>query len=432
MDIPLHCVNRTIPFQVPPENVAGFIQPQAIKSSGSNIEIVKEAVNRIESQLDRQLDGRSVGVLLPDGTRDLPLQDILKVLLPLLKSARTILFFICTGSHRPQTPANEQIISCLHTETTRAGIRAYEIISHDCQKGPFRSMGRTTRGSEIRYNARLEEVDVVVILSDVKHHYFAGYSNPVKNIFPGLCAFNAIEQNHSMTFDESSQAGVHPWHADPNKRDNPLAADQCEAFERIVRDRPVWALTTISNARIIQWADFEYAADASARAFDQVDKWNARTVEKVEYLVVSPGGLPNDVDLYIAQRALELTASTVQDGGQVLFMAACPEGIGSELTRKHFEDKLKRPPEEILNQSPGKYHLFEHKPYRFAKLIQRLHRLWVHSEMDASVIRDIYMHPCMDPKATVSQWLTQDPDARILFIDKANKLLVRPISCMYE
>ena len=37
-------------------------------------------------------------------------------------------------------------------------------------------------------------------------------------------------------------------------------------------------------------------------------------VKPVDRLIVSPGGLPNDVDLYIAQRALELTKAAVADG----------------------------------------------------------------------------------------------------------------------
>jgi len=302
------------------------------------------------------------------------------------------------------------------------------IISHDCQTAPISSAGVTQQGTEVLYNARLDEVDVFVALSDIKHHYFAGYSNPIKNIAPGLCAFKTIEQNHSLTFDERSRAGVHPWHPSASQRDNPLAADQLEVMLSILRGRSVWALTMISHSGVIQWADFGLAAVVSSRAFQQADDWNMHTAGPVDYMIVSPGGLPGDVDLYIAQRALELTASVVCDGGRILFLASCPGGIGSELTREHFENGLMSPLETILAKTQKDYHLFEHKPYRFAKLIQRLDKLWIYTKIAPAIVRKIHMEPCTDPQAAVSSWLAEKPDAKILVVDEASKLLlsIRP------
>ncbi len=50
---------------------------------------------------------------------------------------------------------------------------------------------------------------------------------------------------------------------------------------------------------------------------------SADLLELAKSGIVSPGGLSNDEDLYIAQRALELTRAAVTDGGEVLFLAAC-------------------------------------------------------------------------------------------------------------
>jgi hypothetical protein len=114
----------------------------------------------------------------------------------------------------------------------------------------------------------------------------------------------------------------------------------------------------------------------------------------------------------------------VRDGGRVLFLAACPNGIGSELTREHFENKLTSSPEAILRQTRKEYHLFEHKPYRFAKLIHRLDQLGMYTQMAPSMVRKIHAEPCADPQALVGSWLTEIPDARILVVDEANKLLL--------
>ena len=350
--------------------------------------------------------------------------DILPLILPLFQKAQKILFFICTGSHSSQTPSNDKIIQTIQAHASEVGIMNYEIISHDCQTSPVTKAGTTQHNTEILYNSCLDDVEVFLAVSDVKHHYFAGYSNPVKNMVPGLCAFKTIEQNHSLTFDERSRAGVHPWHPNSSRRDNPLAADQLEAMQLIVGYRPVWALTTITFSGIIEWADFGVASLVSPLAFKKADKWNARAVKPVDYMVISPGGLPHDVDLYIAQRALELTASAVQDGGQILFLASCPGGIGSERTKEHFEKNLMKKKRSILAQRRNKYHLFEHKPYRFMKLIDRLKTVWFYTSIPPSTVTNIHLKPCNEPQDVIDSWLVEKPDARILVVDEANKLLL--------
>ncbi|MHC4554759.1 MAG: lactate racemase domain-containing protein [Planctomycetota bacterium] len=424
MKVPLHFGEGVVELEIPEENLAEILQPGQSKQAVIGADVIASAIKRGQSGLIEQISGCSVGVLLPDGTRDLPLEDILPLLLPLLRDAQTILFFICTGSHDPKTPSNSRIVSTIQAQTAATGIVKYEVIPHDCQTSSVSSAGATQQGTEVLYNTRLDEADVFIALSDVKHHYFAGYSNPIKNIVPGLCAFKTIEQNHSLTLDDRSRAGIHPRHPDENRRDNPLATDQLEAMLSIVCDRSVWSLTTISHSGVIQWAEFGMAAEVSSRAFQQADDWNMHTAGPVEYMIASPGGLPHDVDLYIAQRALELTTSVVCDGGQVLFLAACPDGIGSELTREHFENELMSPPEVTLCKTRKEYHLFEHKPYRFAKLIQRLDTLWIHTHMAPSVVQKIHAEPCADPQAVVSSWLAGKPDAKILIVDGANKLLL--------
>ncbi|MEN8127347.1 MAG: lactate racemase domain-containing protein, partial [Planctomycetota bacterium] len=350
METPLHYGKGAVTLEIPQDNIAASFQPRQFGSTAGHTDILSKAIAQNQVGFTQQIKDRTVGVLLPDGTRDLPVSTILLHLLPLLQDAGKVLFFICTGTHNADTPENQKIIDCIQAQTISFGIHDVQIIAYDCRKAAFTTAGVTRHGTEVQYNVRLDEPDVFVVLSDVKHHYFAGYSNPVKNIMPGLCAFKTIEQNHSLTFDDRSRAGIHPWHPDKNKRDNPLAADQLEAMSMIVNDRLVWALTTITNAGQILWSAFDNAQTAAAGAFEQVDQWNIHAVKPVDLMIVSPGGLPNDVDLYIAQRALELTASVVRDGGQILFLAACPGGIGSPLTTEHFEKRLLQPPEEILSQ----------------------------------------------------------------------------------
>ena len=140
----------------------------------------------------------------------------------------------------------------------------------------------------------------------------------------------------------------------------------------ITKDRPVYALVTISALGRIQWTRFGPADQVSGVAFAVADKMNTHTVKPVEHLIVSPGGLPNDIDLYTAQRALELTKNGVADGGEILFLAACPNGIGEKQTIENFYNRLTAPVDETLKSIETEYKLFSHKAYKFAQMIKRL------------------------------------------------------------
>jgi nickel-dependent lactate racemase len=141
-----------------------------------------------------------------------------------------------------------------------------------------------------------------------------------------------------------------------------------------------------------------------------------------ERLIVSPGGLPNDVDLYIAQRALELTKNAVIDGGEVLFLAACPNGIGEKKTMENFYDRLTLPLDEVLKSIESEYKLYSHKPYKFAQMIRRLRRIWMHSEIADDLVEAAHLYPTHDPQAVVDGWLAEQPGAKITIVDGANKI----------
>jgi len=331
-------------------------------------------------------------------------------------------FLICTGTHDAGTAENKRIEQQIKKAAKEAGVGDFDIHSNDCERDRFVAAGRTSRGTEVKFNTKAEDSDIFLVVSDVKVHYFAGYSNPIKNFVPGICAFETAEENHALALDEKSTFGVHPWHTDESRRNNPLADDELEGMRLIVKDRPVYALATISTEGKIQWARFGLIDEVSREAFTVIDDRNTHTVRPTKRLIVSPGGLPNDISLYIAQRALELTKNAVSDGGEILFLAACPNGIGEKLTMENFYNRLTAPIDQVLRSIETEYKLFSHKAYKFAQLIQRLRQIWVYSEIADDLIGAAHLHPTDEPQAIVDNWLAEEPDSRITMVDGANKI----------
>jgi nickel-dependent lactate racemase len=201
-----------------------------------------------------------------------------------------------------------------------------------------------------------------------------------------------------------------------------------EGMELIAKGRPIYALVMLSAGTRLLWARFGPIQDVSAESFLVTDERNIQTVTPASRLVVSPGGLSNDEDLYIAQRALELNRAAVMDGGEILFLAACPNGIGEPQTLANFYDRLTAPLEDVIRSIRQDYVLYSHKPYKFAVLIRRLRRVWMHTQIAAALVEAAHMHPAHDPQAVVDDWLAEQPDVKIIFIDGANKVALRAVS----
>ena len=427
MKVDLHYGTGVVSVRVPDRNVQEIIRPWQGQQTDDPAASLRETVGRQAGAFRDEVAGKRVCVLVDDGTRDEPLAEVLPHMCRILQGTASVQFLICTGTHNAETPKNRDIRREIEIASRDAGLTVTRIHAHDCQADEFTDVGRTSRGTQVLANAFADEAEVFLVVSDVKVHYFAGYSNPVKNFVPGITAFRTVEQNHSLALLDESTHGAHPWHPNPDRRDNPLATDMVEGMELIAKGRPIYALAMISAGERLIWARFGPIQETSAASFLVTDERNIRTVTPAARMIVSPGGLSNDEDLYTAQRALELTRAAVTDGGEVLFLAACPDGIGAEHTLANFYNRLTVPLEEVIQSIRQDYVLYSHKPYKFALLIRRLRRVWMHTQIPDDLVEAAHLRPAPEPQAVVDGWLAENPEARILFIDGANKIALRAV-----
>lgn len=380
------------------------------------------------SGFEAALRGKRLGLLLADGTRAWDPELLLSALADHLRPAGSLLAILCTGTHDPESPHNLALAKRVEAQLKRDGLGA-EVHIHGAERDPHRLHGVTERGTQVQICSLTDACDLFLVLSDMKHHYFAGYSNPVKYYVPGIASMETARGNHSLAMEPESTQGRHPWHPDEAMRTNPLAEDMLEAFQMVVRERAHFALTTISagaEASDLRWAGAGRTADAAGRGMVAVDELGSLQLPACPYLVVSAGGAPHDESLYTVQRALEMSRAAVREGGEVLFLAACPNGVGSEVARRNFYEPLCAPLDQIEAPSREDYLLYSHKPVKFAQLIGRLKRLHVHSELKPESIARIHMQPCDDPQSLIDAWVARlQPGEGIGFLDDASKLAIR-------
>ncbi|MFW9838747.1 MAG: lactate racemase domain-containing protein, partial [Candidatus Thorarchaeota archaeon] len=359
MEIDVSYGEGTIKLKIPDENLAGIIEPKPAKTKSDVQTGIESVLDNPHGPLLRDISkSKSVCVFVEDHTRDAPHWAMVSAVVPRLTDANRVQFIVTTGSHVVDHPGNHEIVEMIKRVAEDSKLTNYDVIIHDCQSTEMTNVGKTSRGTPLIVNSRAIGHDVYVSLTDMKAHYFAGYSNVVKNFLPGVCGFKTIEANHSLALNPRSTFGVHPFHPDVSRKDNPLADDMREAMGIIAGEAKIFLVAIVTSDRKLVWADAGHPEPVSARGMELLDETSSFTVEPQTRIVVSPGGYPQDKSLYHAQRAIELTKSAVKDGGQILFLAECRDGVAPEKAIENFYDKLTAPLDEVISSISGEYHLY--------------------------------------------------------------------------
>ena len=425
MEVKVTYGDGTIKLNIPDKNLAGIIEPKPTKTTADVLAGIEHVLDNPHGpSLSEISRSKSVCVLVEDHTRDAPHWAMVSAVVPHLVDANRVQFIITTGSHEVQHPGNIEIVDMIKRVADDANLNNYVVTIHDCQSPDMVAMAKTSRGTPVIVNAAAVGHDVYVSLSDMKAHYFAGYSNVVKNFLPGVCGFKTIEANHALALNPRSTFGIHPFHPDETRRDNPLADDMREAMEMIAGEAKIFSVAIVSSNRKLVWADAGRPEPVAARGMELLDETSSFKVTPQTRIVVSPGGYPQDKSLYHAQRAIELTKNAVVDGGQILFLAECRDGVAPESAIENFYNKLTAPIETVITSISGKYHLYEHKAYKFAELLKRISSVRLYSKLDKDIVEAAHLESVEDSQLVIDEWVSENPDVKILVLDKGNKIAI--------
>jgi len=197
-----------------------------------------------------------------------------------------------------------------------------------------------------------------------------------------------------------------------------------EGMEIIVGKGTVFVLAVVTDSGRLLWADAGKIEPVTTGAIKFLDETASFTVTHTDRIIVSPGGYPQDKSLYHAQRAIELTKNAVSDNGQILFLAECKDGVAPENAIENFYNRLTLPLDDVIRSISGKYHLYEHKAYKFAELLKKVSKILIYSELDKKTIEAVHMLKVNDPQKVVDEWIAENPNVKILVLDKGNKIAV--------
>ena len=209
-------------------------------------------------------------------------------------------------------------------------------IDHDAyEPSQLIQLGVTGRGTMVEVNRALKEFDKVILTGAVGFHYFAGFTGGRKSICPGLAGSETIESTHMLALDfqrDGRRAGVAAGQLTGN-----AVHEECERVAAMID--PAFSVNTIVDERgRCEKVLAGHWRTAHARACeDYAASHSVRIPEKREIVLVSCGGSPYDINLIQAHKALDMAAHACLDGGLIILLAECVDGLGRTDFLKWFE-----------------------------------------------------------------------------------------------
>ena len=281
----------------------------------------------------------TVLIVVSDATRPTASAQIVNLLVRRLVqlgvSPSRMAVIFATGIHRPVT--EQEKVELL----TPFIAQRLQILEHDAYD-PSRliSFGATESGVEVELSSALQRYSRVILTGGINFHYFAGFTGGRKSICPGLASAETIKATHMLALDFETggrKAGVGTGLLDGN-----AVHEECDRVAALVE--PAFSVNTIVNqtkrAVKLFCGDWRFAHRAACEYY--MDHNSVRLPAKRDVVIASCGGFPYDINLIQAHKALDMASHACNDGGTIVLLAECSDGLGRPDFLKWFESQDSR------------------------------------------------------------------------------------------
>jgi len=295
--------------------------------------IIKDTNKKVSNAFENPISSQSLSklakkansacILVCDITRPVPneifIENLVKILLENKIRKENIIILIATGLHRPST--ENEIKKIIHSKYVLENIT---IVNHNAKNNEEHEyIGTTSRGNKISLDKRFLKADLKIATGLVEPHFMAGYSGGRKVIAPGIAHEKTIRTFHSARYMEDSRS------RNCNLINNPLHEDQLEIIEMI---GGAYAINcVIDEDRNISYINFGEIIESHYNAVKFIDSYaKVKTKKKFDTVITSSAGAPLDSTFYQTVKGMVAPLEILNEGGDLLILSECKEGIGSK------------------------------------------------------------------------------------------------------
>ena len=352
---------------------------------------------------------KSATIVISDITRPVPNKLILPPMLRIIEEQgvprEEIRILIATGIHRPNE--GDELLEMVGSQI----MENYQIVNHFSQKQEtLINLGQTQNGTPVLINRLYVESDLKVISALIEPHLMAGYSGGRKAICPGLASIETMKIMHGPQILEHPKASVgilegNPFHAEATEI--ALMAGVDFSLNVTINDRR--QLTGVFAGDMVN------AHLAGAKFAEKQTK--ATLPEPADVVIVSCAGYPLDTTFYQAIKGVLSAIEVVKEGGMVILVAECQEGIGSGpftdliLKTKNLEQFVRN------TYNPKNFVIDQWQLEELAKAIRKANVYFYSDKIPYEQQQQLFVNPLKSPNEGVEIALKKyGKDAKIVAI----------------
>ena len=337
-----------IEVPVPHARFLGMLEGKEIASLKDPQKVIIDSLDKpIESAPLRAMippDGR-IAIMVSDRTRNTRLDILLPLLFSYLNACGVkddrILVMVCLGTHKCHTAEGLQ---------KHIGARIFERCcvneSNHEEDDAYIHVGTTPKGTKVRFRRDILDSKLLIVTGGITFHYFAGYSGGRKSFIPGIASCDTVQQNHRMTYIETSDGRFvrNPACKSGNLDGNPVSEDMEDAFR--LMPVPSFLVNVILNPRgEISGVFTGDVIKAHRKGTNEFKRLFTIPIDScADFIIASAGGYPTDINLLQSHKSLVNASMAVKPGGRIYLAARCVEGINldkyPEFVRVHGHEKL--------------------------------------------------------------------------------------------
>ncbi|MDI6902906.1 MAG: nickel-dependent lactate racemase [Methanocellales archaeon] len=384
-----------------------IVKPNELPGQDEEAEIKRALMHPINSKKLSELvhPHEKVAIAVSDITRSTPSSKLLPPLLEELNkggiSNEDVTIVFATGLHRKLTEEERRLLVGDVYDQIKC-------INHDVDDCVY--LGTTRRGTKVSILRDVVDADIVVCVGNIELHYFAGYSGGAKSILPGVSSRETIEMNHKLMLLPTTRAGC---------VDSPVREDMEEAGTMLGVD---FILNVVLNAkREIVRVVAGHPIHAHRTGVTYVDKmYKIPIKERADIVITSAGGAPKDLNIYQAYKALDNAKHASAEGGSIILVAECPEGLGNDVLEQWISEAKR--PRDVIERLERNFELGGHMAAAIARIAEK-HDIYIISEMPAHLAEKAFFIPVRDVGAALEEVMKKHGEAKILVMPYGNSTL---------
>ncbi len=398
MQLTIDYGNKILPISMPEKIRVSELEPVALPVIKSLQRILKDELeNPRGSDPFAKILGRkqpkSIAIAVPNLTSQMPVKDILPVL---LENIFTTLPSLTTSSVKiiiAQGFQSGSQIDSYNKIFASAIAQGCELLVHDPVISPMKEVGITREGTPMRINKYFAEAEFKVCIGQIEPHQIIGFTGASEEVTIGCQAKEGIGHALRLMSDSKSIVG--------RMDENPVRKDLNEADRMIGMDFSISVVLDMNN-KVVQVLAGQSENVLMAGAKTCANVYGVSIEHKFDIVIVCCSEHSKIKFNYKLEQGLKLVAHIIEKGGNALLLTASQQGLGKDIYFDYVCQNVD--PDKILAKFNKLKHQMEPNNAYFMGKINSIHNADHHCNLNLNKFTSCHLRAA-DISMIVREWI---------------------------